>query len=126
MHFNNIITRLSIRIRYPTPALLACFGAIWEAEHLPFEELSCPVLFIGSEKDQTINWRHTAAHVYPRLPGPKLLYTVMPNLKDHQHVLGSHILSPNYVAEIGAAVNSFVANHAPLEFMKHASRRGHD
>jgi hypothetical protein len=73
------------------------------------------VLLIGSERDQTINWRHTATQVYPRLSGPKLLYTVMPNLKDHQHVLGSHIQSSGYVAEISAAVNAFVVHHSTLQ-----------
>jgi hypothetical protein len=98
--------------RYPTTALLACFGAIWEAGHLRFEELKCPVLLVGSAMDQTINWRHTVAAVFPRLPGPKVLYSVQPNHSDHQHVLASHIQSPGYVAEVCAATEAFVKHHA--------------
>lgn len=101
---------------YTYTALLSCFQIIWEAYHIDFAQFDVPTLFIGCGEDKTINWQHTCGpQVFGKIPNAKTLLSVKPHETEHQHVLGSHFLSPSYVPEIQKTMTAFVGHHAQVE-----------
>jgi hypothetical protein len=73
-------------------------------------------MYVGCSEDKTVNWNYTCGpHVFGKLPGPKTLLSVRPHDKEHQHVLGSHFLSPSYVEEIQKTISAFVGHHAGVD-----------